>query len=559
MELFVVGQGKVRLDQADFLAQGGQAAIYVQRDRAFKVYHDPAHAIPPAKVQELQALDHPAIIRPQALLLDSRNRPVGYTMRRLPDAHVLCEVFNRAFRERKGLTPDAMLALVRKLQSGVEAVHRHRTLIVDLNEMNFLLDRALQEVFFIDVDSYQTPGFPATVIMDSIRDRHATRFTCDTDWFSFAITSFQMLVGIHPYKGKHPTLAGLDARMLANLSVLNRDVTVPRTCYPFSVIPDVYRDWYRALFEDGRRCPPPRDLRATIVIQPRVEQLCGNGALQVTELYRFSADVIAPVPAAGTYVALTTEGLFLRGARHPVPPDARAIVTPRMNALVAAWIEGGRLVLYDVTRRERLAAEIAAEGLTAAAGHLYVKQGTTLAVVELLELPAGLRAALRPVANVLEHATRLFEGAALQDVLGSWYATLFPQAGTAYSCRLPELDGCRIIDARFDGGVLLVLAHRDGAYRRFVFRFAANYRRYDVRVVDDVTPGELNFVTLESGVCVHLLETGELELFHREPGSAAVKVLADTGLEGARLFRNGTQLLAVRGSGVYAVTMRPGD
>src|SRR5260370_27240623 len=204
-------------------------------------------------------------------------------MRRVPDAHVLCQLFNRAFRERHGITPEAMLRLVRKMREGVKHVHEHGILIVDLHEMNFLLDRALQEVLFIDVDSYQTPGFPATALMDSIRDRHAVHFSRETDWFSFGIVSFQMLIGIHPYKGKHTTLDDLDARMRANISVLNPQVSLPKVCYPFSVIPPAYRDWYRAIFEEGKRVPPPDDLRPVILIAPTASPLSGSGQIQNRE------------------------------------------------------------------------------------------------------------------------------------------------------------------------------------------------------------------------------------------------------------------------------------
>ena len=57
--------------------------------------------------------------------------------------------------------------------------------------------------------------------MDSVRDRHAAGWNEGTDWFSFALVSFQMFVGIHPYKGKHPALKTLDERMAQNVSVLH--------------------------------------------------------------------------------------------------------------------------------------------------------------------------------------------------------------------------------------------------------------------------------------------------------------------------------------------------
>jgi hypothetical protein len=191
------------------------------------------------------------------------------------------------------------------------------------------------------------------------------------------------------------------------------------------------------------------------------------------------------------------------------------------------------------------------------AEHLYVKQNTVLALVELLELPGAIRAALRPVANVMAQATRLWDGAAFQDVLGCCWVTLCPQPGHAHSLRLPELDGARVVDARFDAGVLMVLTYRGGRYERRVFRFGEGYADYDVRVSDDVTPAGLNFVTLAHGVCVHLTETGDLEVFRREKGSPGMKLLQNPGLDRVRLFRDGTQVLGVRDTVIYELSLRP--
>src|SRR5687767_8681336 len=99
MDLFIQGQGSVRLSQADFVAQGGEGSVYARGDRAFKVYSDPAAMIPPAKIRELSVLTDDRIVRPREVLLDAKNHPVGYTMRRVPDAVPLCRLFTRAFRE----------------------------------------------------------------------------------------------------------------------------------------------------------------------------------------------------------------------------------------------------------------------------------------------------------------------------------------------------------------------------------------------------------------------------------------------------------------------------
>src|SRR6185503_5179382 len=83
-------------------------------------------------------------------------------------------------------------------------------------------------------------------------------------------------VGIHPYKGNYPPLQQiadktnkLDTRMRNNVSVLHRDVTVPASCLPFTVIPPVYLDWYRAVFEEGQRLAPPDNVRAVLQLAPQ--------------------------------------------------------------------------------------------------------------------------------------------------------------------------------------------------------------------------------------------------------------------------------------------------
>jgi hypothetical protein len=558
MDLFIVGQGKVSLGETDFVTRGGEASIYARGDVAYKLYTDPRKMLPPAKIRELAALTRPCIIRPEAILLDARNRPAGYTMRRVRDAHVLCQLFNRAFRERQGITSEAMVRLVRKLQEGIRHVHDKGILIVDLNEMNFLLDRALREILFIDVDSYQTPGFPATALMDSIRDRHAAQFSRETDWFSFGILSFQMLVGIHPYKGKHPTLGDLDARMRANVSALNPEVSIPKVCYPFSVIPPALLEWYRAIFEEGKRVPPPEDLRHVILIAPKVSPICGSGQLKTHEIHRFPAEIIAPLPACSMNAAVTTDGLYIAERKYAVGSDVRIGLTPRMNRCIAAWIEGRRIELFDITAGRRLESELEGEALTEYDGRIYVKQDASLNELRFIELPAGIRTALTPVGNAMPNATRLFDGVAIQSLLGSCYASVFPRPGACHSVRLPELDPYRVVDARFDNNVLMVAGIREGRYDRFVFRFDELYRSYDLRIVLDISYAGLNFVVLESGVCLHVNENEELELFSNERGSPSLKVIADPAVHGVRLFKNGTRALFARGDCLYSIAMNNG-
>src|SRR4051812_29166433 len=221
--LTVVGQGKISLSSSDFAAHGGEGSVYVKGAFAYKLYHDPSRAIKPAKISELSVLSNHNVIRPLAALVDRNGIAVGYSMKSIPNSLALCRLFPKAFRIRNNVTPGTVFDLVSKLQAGIIHIHSKNILIVDLNEMNFVVGENLSEIYFIDVDSYQTLSFPATVLMESVRDRHSRSFSRETDWFSFAIVSFQMFTGIHPYKGTYEPFAGimektrmLDERMKAN-------------------------------------------------------------------------------------------------------------------------------------------------------------------------------------------------------------------------------------------------------------------------------------------------------------------------------------------------------
>jgi hypothetical protein len=559
---YVQGGGEVRLTKSDFKAQGGEGSIYVKGAHAYKVYTDPLRAIRPAKLQELSALTLPNIIRPLAILLDAKNRVAGYSMRAVGRSYALCQLFPRAFRRRNNLTHEAALRLVRRMREGVSHVHSKGILVVDLNEMNFLVAEDFSEVYFIDVDSYQTASFPAAALMESVRDRHARAFTASSDWFSFAVVSFQTFVGIHPYKGNYPPMQGLsdagqklDARMRANVSVLSPGVTVPASCLPFNVIPPAYLDWYRAVFDEGKRLPPPDDALAAVALAaPAPPDRIGSSLFEVAEVREFDDEIVRH----DELVTVTRSSVHFGGERFSKPSaDALVVVTPRLRHLVAAYIDGGTPRLRDLTADRDLPLPFGGEEFALCGGGLYVKQGEQIFAVEFLELRGEVSPGVRAAANVMMNSTRMFEGLAVQNLLGTHYASLFPAPGVCHQVRLPELDGYQLLDARLCRNVLLAVVARGGRYDRVVFRFAEDFGSYDSRVVGGVSSTDINFTVLDTGVVLHLDEEGALELFSRRKGAPDVQTFEDPGVGAdARLFHTGAQAYVARGPKLYKFTMR---
>ncbi len=68
---------------------------------------------------------------------------------------------------------------------------------------------------------------------------------------------------------------------------------MPAACLPFSVIPQSYLDWYRAVFEQGQRVPPPQSVQAAIPLAAaRLAQTVASHSFEITELHEFDSEII---------------------------------------------------------------------------------------------------------------------------------------------------------------------------------------------------------------------------------------------------------------------------
>jgi len=138
MEIFVKGEkDKIALSKRHFISQGGEGSIYAIRGTVYKIYTDPKAMIPHAKIRELSSIQNSNVIKPEKIVLNNKQKPVGYTMKHVPNTYALCQIFPKAFRDRTGMDLKNVLHLVRKMQKTIDDIHREKILIVDLNEMNF--------------------------------------------------------------------------------------------------------------------------------------------------------------------------------------------------------------------------------------------------------------------------------------------------------------------------------------------------------------------------------------------------------------------------------------
>lgn len=566
----------VDLTDKNFKAKGGEGSIYVIGDKAFKVC-DPGKMIDIRKLTELQALTHVRIIKPDDILEDAKGRVVGYTMRTVPgNAVPLAQILSKTYREREGVTPDMMAALVKQIAEGVRHIHsKPGYLQVDGNEFNYMVTDDHKNVYFIDVNSFQTPSFPADAIMASIRDWSAgTNFTHLTDWYSFAIISWYMFTGIHAFKGRHPRFPNVKTAMVdqmtAGVSILDPETQFPQAAvyFPFeNFVPGgktgAFMQWYRAVFVDGKRLPAPSDFQAVVALAAAIKEIVGSNNFDITELRQYAAAVTGYVERGGREIVVTADGYYVDNQPNPKLADkVRYGFSPVTNTPVALALDAdvsGLMKATELPSGRVLFGPWAAEDIMAYDGRLFCLSGGWLSEITYLEVGGSLNASLRMLAEVLPNATKLYNGVAIQDMYGARMVSVFPEAGHHRQFKMDELVGYEITEAKFDKGVLMVVGMEkgEGSYTRFVFRFAADWSGYDVRKIDNITPTGINFTVLDNGVAVCITEEEKVEIFQSKKDAAGIKVITDPAIKAnMRLCHRGSQVRFAHGDKMYSFAVR---
>lgn len=365
--LYLDGQRTgILLADTDHLATGGEASVYLKDRRIFKLYSDPQQAVArgiECKLQLLQAIRHPDIATPDGLVFDRNGRLIGLSGPYVP-GEALCRLFTNTWRDAHHIGPAETARLVDGMRAVVQAAHAAGAVMVDANELNWIADGARAVV--IDVDSWQLPGYPASVVMPSIRDPNHPGFDEGSDWFAWAVVSFQLWTGIHPYKGTHPDhgRGQLEQRMKARASVFDAGVKLPAAARPLLQIPPRLRAWYERTFQSAERQAPPRAADSPVVPQPATTLKLlqtSAGALRLELVHDLAGPVAGaingylvvqgPAGAASLWDAVARRALPVAGLGPQLPArllEGRAALLRRPAAPIALELDAdapGRPVL----------------------------------------------------------------------------------------------------------------------------------------------------------------------------------------------------------------------
>jgi len=548
-----VNENEIILNKTHYVSGGGEGSIYAIKDTAFKIYNDPKRMIPISKIKELSVLKNDNIIKPNFVIEDSHKNIIGYTMKFLKNTEPLCKIFTKSFRLKNKITENMILNLVNKFRDMIEECHMSNILIVDLNEMNFLLNNLFTELFFIDVNSYQTPSFPATALMESVRDRHSNTYNENTDWFSFGIVSFQMFIGIHPYKGNHPEFqdkkTALDLRMKKNISVFNSNVSLPPIVYPFNVIPLNYLTWYKKIFENGDRIPPPFDDMKLKKSKILYTTIISNNILNIKFLYECSEEIIDYVYINNNHFITTSTKLYINNSiavyNYPMIYNDNLIFYLKKIEHKLEIINYSTGQIYNINCDDYMIYN----------NRLIIKCNDTMNEISFIKInDNNIIIENKSVANILSQSTKIYNGLIIQNLLGTYFISIFPIKNIHYQFKIDELSGYRIIDAKYQNKVLILIAEKNNIYDKFIFRFSNNFQEYDFKQYNNIEYQDVNFICLDKGVCVDFV-SDKLNLFFNIINNNSIKTIDALNIEGSKLYTDGLNVLITKDNKLYKINL----
>jgi hypothetical protein len=565
----IVGGTKhvVTLQPSQYLAAGGEAEIYVNGSMVYKLYHDPAHKqLPLGKMKELSVITNPQVVIPKELIFDPKDgKPLGYTTRYVDDVEPLLKLFTKTFKDDNNVDFQMINRLVKEIQVVVNDVHAAQCLVVDLNELNILAELKPSTVipWFIDTDSYSTPSFKATAIMDSVRDRRVTTYDksgtmhynpdIGSDWFSWSVLAFWLYTNIHPYRGRHAKYKPNEKakQMDDGISVFHPGVGVPPCVNDFKVIPARHLDYFKRVFLNGERgVPPLPDSSAPLLVPTQIITIQGTDKLKVEQIAAYADNILAVTSIMGVYYVATKTHIYANTkeiGRHAAKKIL--LVSASDGTLVTAQQSLSNKIEFRILTQSDPVGTAQSNEMFARNNAFYTISKGKLVESSFTAFGNKMVHRVKEVENVSTTSAKMYNGCVIQDLLGKIYLTLPYKLGSCFSKHIPQLDGYRIVDAKAERNIVVVVGEKKGQFDRIIIIFNKAYDICDVRKVDNIAYDTINFTVMDNGLCVLLASDNELELFAT---AAQAETLTDPPFDATmRLFATSDGIFFVNGNSFH--------
>lgn len=544
MKIFVKSLGK-EITLPDNCVSGGEGDVYIKDGWAFKIYHDKNKALNEEKFDELKKLEKENIIKPESLIYDNKGIVIGYMMKAVPKCFPLSRLITNDFRNQYNISNEKILKIIQQMKETFEYIHSKGCLVIDGNEMNYLIDEKFENVYFIDVDSYQTQKYNANAYSPSTLDPIAEKnkkFSIYSDWFIFAVVSCTLLVGIHPFKGNYKGISkifkkgDIKSRMEKCISIFNNKVSVNSAVRDFSIIPEHYKQWFTELFERNFRIEPPKDIFDVIVnFKNQERKLIFNGKVKSKNIYSGKYNI--------TDVYLSDFNKFIRFNNHLLNiVDNKKL---KFNDVNTQFIEINKnaflikldktIKLFEINSGNIIETNVVSNSVFVIDNRIYSIYGNKINELKLFMNKLIIENSW----DILEDTTDLFKNVLVQKIYNRNIVYIPFENQACSIVNMKELENCKVINAYYQNKMLEIIVFKNNEYVRMIFKFENNLMKYKLIFEEETDTLNINFVTLDNGVFISLFKDYELFLTINKAEKNDITIVNDQNLNiNNRLFNN---------------------
>lgn len=553
-EYKILGNGIVKIKDSDFIAKGGEGSVFKYKDKVIKIYHNDKDAITKGKFDELSVLEKNCIIKPMELVLDKKDRIIGFTMKNIHDYSIpLRRLFNNSFWRENNISVHNIIKLVEFMQEITEYIHQKNILIVDYNDLNVNYStNNIDMVYYIDVNSYSTENYKSVTIQPFYKDYHTNGYNRLTDWFSFGILIFQLFTGIHPFKGNHPNY-GISKddtlkRMRDNASIYDKNVIFNSKMRDLSIIPQNYNKWFENMFRYGKRIEPPGS--AGLVNYIQVVKKIEDGNFEITLIKEFEKEIKDYKSVYAKDIVLLNDSIFIDNEKFDYSSKSIDIIIDSSLDYYNVEIHHLNMLCFrNLKTNELIRSDIRLESFLIIDNELYIKNNGDFHHIKLLNINKKILT-INNSWDIMPYSSYLYKNIVYQNILGKfWVSIPVSKKNWVVNLNIKELNDKKILDMKRIQHILFVVVKEDDI-KKYIIKFDENYEKYKVFDIKDSE--YFNFVVLDNKLVVNM-EDKEIEIFDSNFDKDKKKILNHDIID-VELVNKDSNVMFFRGNKLYKMT-----
>lgn len=495
---------------------GGEGDVYIKDNWAYKIYHDKSKSLTKGKFEELNKLELSNIIKPESLLYDNQHNIIGYMMKAIPNCYSLSRLITNDFRNQHNISNDTIYKILQKMRETIEHIHQKGCLIVDGNEMNYLVDENFENVYFIDVDSYKTKSYQANAYSNSTLDPlidKSKNFSKESDWFAFGIISCSLLVGIHPFKGNYKGTSinvkkgDIRKRMELKRSIFNSKVSVNSAVRDFDIIPTHYKEWYNNLFEMGIRNAAPLNIfSAKVENKIKSKIAVFNEKVKSLNIYENDVNILDFIMYENLmfikdeqkFINIKTKESFKYKNK-----ESNIIFINNIPHLIKSDIT---VKMMNLDTKEIIDTNIGSDNVFVISNRIYNTFNTKLSELKLVFNKMCIENSWEIIKENLDFLENLF----IQKI-GNRNILYIPyEQSSCAIINMPELEGYRIINAMYKNRILNLVVYKNNKYERLIIKFNEIMKSYKIIYREETDILSINATTLINGVFLSIIDDEQI-------------------------------------------------